>query len=122
LRVGHLFLLLSRFEGMPNALLEALNIGLPAIATDVGDLRSLKTHGDSFILIPTEDVTAAADAVQAVFRDWTNISAGAAKRRAWVHANFSEEACRGQLREILAELLKEDWSSGVNALGNEKPL
>lgn len=106
LREGHLFLILSRFEGLPNTLLEALNVGLPAIATDVGDLRMLKEKGGPFVLIPIEDVSAAAEAVETAVARWSETRMAAAKGRSWVQENFSEAACRALLREILDEILK----------------
>jgi glycosyltransferase involved in cell wall biosynthesis len=105
LREGHLFLLLSRYEGMPNTLLEALNVGLPAIATDVGDLRVLKEKGAPFVLIPIENVSAAAEAVEKAVAQWADTRMAAAKGRSWVQKNFSEETCRTVLRNILREVM-----------------
>ena len=105
LREGHVFLLLSRFEGMPNTVLEALNAGLPAIVTEVGDLRLLKEKGAPFVLIPIENVGAAAEAVEMGFTQWADTREMAAKGRSWVQENFSEEVCRVKLRKILAEVL-----------------
>lgn len=105
LRGGHLYLLLSRFEGMPNTLLEALNCGLPAIATEVGDLRLLKDRGAPYVLIPTEDVAAAVQAVERAVADWPATRAAAAEGREWVQAHFSEDACRAVLRDIVARFV-----------------
>lgn len=106
LKDGHLFLLLSRFEGMPNTLLEALGVGLPAIATDVGDLRRLKAAGAPFALIPTGDARAAADAVENALARWPETLAAAHLGPSWVQQHFSEEACRTKLRSILAEVMR----------------
>jgi len=106
LRGGHLFLLLSRFEGMPNTLLEALNVGLPAIATEVGDLRALKERGAPFFLIPIENVSAAAEAVKQAVAQWPDTLIAASQGRNWVQEHFSEDACRSVLRNILSEILK----------------
>ena len=48
------FVLPSRWEGMPNALLEALAAGLPCIATDVEGVRELLA-GEVGIVIPPGD-------------------------------------------------------------------
>jgi glycosyltransferase involved in cell wall biosynthesis len=102
---GHLFLLLSRYEGMPNTLLEALNVGLPAIATDVGDLRILKQRGAPFELIPIENVATAVEAVESAIARWSDTRMAAARGRKWVQENFSEAECRKVLRQILTEVL-----------------
>lgn len=50
-----LFWLTSRWEGMPNAAMEALACGLPVIATDVGGVRSLVRDNIEGFVIPSED-------------------------------------------------------------------
>ncbi len=106
LRGGHLFLLLSRYEGMPNTLLEALAAGLPAIATEVGDLRRLKDKGAPFKLIPIENVGAIVEAVETARLQWAETRLAAGRGRAWVQENFSEEICRAALEEILGSVLR----------------
>lgn len=50
-----IFLFLSDFEGMPNAVLEAMSFGLPVITTDVGGIASVFTHERNGILIKEYD-------------------------------------------------------------------
>lgn len=52
------FVLTSNYEGMPNALIEAMAIGIPSISTDCpcGGPRTLITHMKNGILIPVDDV------------------------------------------------------------------
>ncbi len=57
-----LFVLPSRKEGFPFTLLEAMQAGLPIIATDVGGNK--EAISDAGILVPTEDANALADAMQ----------------------------------------------------------
>jgi glycosyltransferase involved in cell wall biosynthesis len=62
LGAADLFVLPSRWEGLPLALLEALAAGLPIIATNVGDVL-WATGRDGAVLIPPEDASALAAAI-----------------------------------------------------------
>ena len=59
-----IFALPSRFEGMPNALLEAMASGLPAVVTDAspGPLEMV-SDGRNGLVVPTEDPAAFAAAL-----------------------------------------------------------
>jgi SAM-dependent methyltransferase len=46
------FLMLSRHEGLPLALLEAMASGLPVIATDTGGIGEVVRHGRDGLLLP----------------------------------------------------------------------
>lgn len=58
------FVLPSRHEGMPNALMEALSCGLPSIITNAspGPLE-LVTHEKNGLVVPPDDATALANAM-----------------------------------------------------------
>ncbi|HEX9821807.1 MAG TPA: glycosyltransferase [Methylomirabilota bacterium] len=56
----------SRWEGSPNALLEALAAAVPVAATDVGGVRELVEDGRSGFLVPPGDVDALATAMERV--------------------------------------------------------
>jgi glycosyltransferase involved in cell wall biosynthesis len=57
------FCLASRHEGQPIALMEALALGKPVVATRVGGISELVAHDVDAILIPPEDSDALADAL-----------------------------------------------------------
>lgn len=51
-RRGSLFCFLSYSEGMPNAVLEALAMGLPVISSDAGGLRDILRNGENGSIVP----------------------------------------------------------------------
>jgi glycosyltransferase involved in cell wall biosynthesis len=66
LAAGDAFVSSSRWEGSPNAVLEALACALPVAATDVGGVRELVQHGRSGFLVPPGDTEALAAAMERV--------------------------------------------------------
>lgn len=65
------FVLSSDFEGMPNALLEAMSLGLPVISTDCpcGGPREIISDGENGLLIPVGDKEALIEALDSVLKD-----------------------------------------------------
>jgi glycosyltransferase involved in cell wall biosynthesis len=67
LRQASLFVLPSRFEGYPNALLEALGCGLPIVATvSPGGTAEILADGAYGMLVPPDDVSALTAALDAM--------------------------------------------------------
>jgi len=70
----------SRWEGFPNAVLEALERGLPVVASDVGAIRTLVRDGETGVLVPPEDPAALAAGIERVLADegrWEAMARGA---------------------------------------------
>ncbi|MGO9875628.1 MAG: glycosyltransferase [Acidimicrobiia bacterium] len=63
------FCLPSRHEGLPVALMEALALGLPVVATRVGGVAELVTDGDDAVLVPTRQPAVLAEALTALAGD-----------------------------------------------------
>ncbi len=64
-----IFCLPSRNEGMGRALVEAMAMGLPAVASDIGGIRDIVNSGENGLLVPVGDVEAWADAIARLSRD-----------------------------------------------------
>lgn len=71
IRRASLFVLTSDYEGMPNALMEAMALGLPCISTDCdgGGAKFLIENKENGLLVPKGDVIALANAMQTVLSD-----------------------------------------------------
>jgi len=84
LAAGDVFVLASRYEGLPVAVMEALAAGLPVVATDVAGIRQVVRPGVEGLLVPPRRPERLADAILAVAtdKDLRGRLAEAASRRA----------------------------------------
>ena len=69
LDAADVFVLPSRHEGMPLAAMEAMDAGLPVVATDVIGTSEVVAHGETGLLVPPQDPAALAAALGEVLRD-----------------------------------------------------
>jgi GalNAc-alpha-(1->4)-GalNAc-alpha-(1->3)-diNAcBac-PP-undecaprenol alpha-1,4-N-acetyl-D-galactosaminyltransferase len=57
LKLGDLFVLTSRFEGFPMALVEAMALGLPAVTTEYHEgVREIVDHGKNGLVVTVDDM------------------------------------------------------------------
>lgn len=66
---SELFVLSSNYEGMPNALIEAMCIGLPCISTDVSGAADLIVSGESGGIVEVGDTEALSHQMRHLLRD-----------------------------------------------------
>lgn len=59
----------SDFEGMSNAILEAVCVGLPVVTTNVSGAAELVKDGEGGFVVPIRDEKALADALQKILQD-----------------------------------------------------
>ena len=100
-----LFLLTSRFEGLPRAALQAVAAGVPVIATDTGGIAEVVVPGEGGLLVPVGDVEAAAGAVVRLAAEPELGRRLAANARARLGADFDIRRMLRDLEEHYDDLL-----------------
>jgi len=102
---AHLFVSASRWEGMPNAVLEAMAAGLPVGATAAGGTRELVVHGATGILAPPGNAESLAQAMALVLGDAALGRRMGALARERVEQHFTWEHTAQQHEALYRELL-----------------
>lgn len=71
IREDGIFVLSSRYEGMPNSLIDALSTGIPCVATDCtpGGPMFLTNNGKNGIIIPIDDEVRMYEAINSLIED-----------------------------------------------------
>lgn len=107
------FVLASRIEGLPNALLEAMACGCPVLATRIGgSLEAIADEGQG-LLVPVDDVEALAGGLARLLDDAAlraRLGAGAAAR---IQARFTLEATVPRYVELYRRLVEGRPPQGV---------
>lgn len=106
LRAADLFVLPSHFEGMPNALLEAMACGLPAVAARVSGVVDLIEHARNGLIVEPQRPDALAGAIHRLLEDRALAAALGAAARASVERGYSIEAVARRYLDLYAELLE----------------
>jgi L-malate glycosyltransferase len=106
------FVLSSRSEGLPNAVLEAMATGLPVVATAVGGVPDVLHHGKEGLLVEPCDPTALAAALIDMLDRPDRERMGNAGRNRVVR-DFALERTADRLAELYRRLADRDLASIV---------
>ena len=98
------FCLSSVWEGVPLAAMEAIQLGTPVVATDVGGTGELIQDGISGRLVPAGDPQALASALKEVLDDPAQARAYVEAGRAKLASDFNRERMLARLTEIYSEM------------------
>jgi len=83
--------LTSSAEGCSNSILEAMSLGKPVVATDVGGNREIITSGENGFLVPPGDIRAMADQILWLLQNPVEARTIGQKAREFVLSHFSPE-------------------------------
>jgi len=97
---GNLAVLPSRFEGMPNALLEAMACGSACVATRVSGSEDIIQHGVNGLLVESEDYQGMAQALFTLLRNPVLAQEYGRVARATIEKHYSLE----RITDIYVEL------------------
>lgn len=92
-------------EGLSNSILEAMALGVPVVATDVGGNRELVEDRVTGYLVPTEDPGALARAIGTALADAATRRALAERARRLVASRFSLASMVGAYERLYGNLL-----------------
>lgn len=104
LAVMDVFVLASVLESCPVVVLEAMAMERPIVATDVGAVSELIGQGDSGLIVPSQNATALARAVQTLLdhpEDARRMARAARKR---VESKYAVDRIAAQQRRLYEEL------------------
>ncbi len=100
LAAADLFVLPSRSEGMPNALLEAMAAGLPVVSFDVGGVGEVISHAETGLLVPPEDVDGLSQAMLALLEDQSERQRLGAAARERIRTQYTIESMCAQYAQL----------------------
>lgn len=98
--MASVFALPSLSEGSPNALLEAMAAGVPAVATNVGGVPEIATDRDTALLVPPANPAALAAALRHLLKSPSDAQAMAQRAARHAVENFSPEAQTRSLKGV----------------------
>jgi glycosyltransferase involved in cell wall biosynthesis len=115
-RRASVYVLPSASEGSPNALLEALAAGTPAVATDIAAVREIARPEREALLVPADDPSALSRAIVRVLEDQELATKLAAAGPARVREEWDLERVADRYMEVFRECARGralDWRLGA---------
>jgi glycosyltransferase involved in cell wall biosynthesis len=102
-----MFVLPSRQEGLPLALMEAVCAGLPIVATAVGELPNILTDRTNAIVVPAEQPEVLADALVDLV-DHPELRSQLSLNALGLAERFDVRRCVGEVESVYDELVSKD--------------
>jgi glycosyltransferase involved in cell wall biosynthesis len=105
MRAAHIFVLPSRWEGLPNVVLEAMAAGTPVVATAVEGIPELLRDGKNGAIVPLNGEPGLADELRRVLREYEPARSAALTAQRFVAERFTWPLVAAEYERLYAELL-----------------
>ena len=122
LRRSDVFLHPSLSEGLSNATLEAMAVGLPVVVTDVSGMRELVTDGDNGFVTPSRDPAALATALRDLATDSELRAKMGERGRQRAVEHFDRELCTQALLEHYRRIVRQHAAPNHRRSARSRPL
>lgn len=106
LKLSHIFILPTLFEGMSNALMEAMATRLPVITTDIEENRELVENNKTGLLVPIKNSYALAEAIEKLIRNPSLCAKIAQSGQSFIEKNFSLEKISNDWNTLLKQYIE----------------
>ena len=90
-------------EGVPQALMQAMGVGVPVISTPVGSIDELVRHEETGLLVPPQDPDALRAAIERLLAEPELAQRLAREARAWVLSRCSRERMLDRMEAVFRE-------------------
>jgi glycosyltransferase involved in cell wall biosynthesis len=124
MRTCHLFLLPSRMECVPYAIIEAMACGAPVVGSDIGGIPETIVENETGRIVPNEDVDALAEAMEAILADDELRARMARQARERAVAEYSLDAAMakvGAMTRYVFRPSEEGPGQSSSASGRQSP-
>ncbi|MBL7087115.1 MAG: glycosyltransferase, partial [Candidatus Cloacimonetes bacterium] len=101
-----IFVLTSKREGLPNAIMEAMGSGIPVVATNVGGVSELVQHGETGFLVPSGDLDGLIKYCKMLINDPDLRAKMGRKGKDFITRNYSSEKMVREFEVLFESILK----------------
>ena len=103
IKSAELFVLSSDYEGMPNALIEAMCLGLPVVSTKVSGATDLVKHGENGLLVDCGNCKQLEEAIDSLLSDPEKMN------------KFAKESVKLS-NELKVDVIVREWMDYINEI------
>ena len=104
-----LFMLISNYEGLPVSIIEALSVGLPIIASDVGGINELvKDKVNGFLVPKNNELKLAGVLKDIIINKSINLKNMGEESRLLYNHKFKNEIMTNKTKELISKLIQKN--------------